>query len=510
MRNTLRRRSLALLALPFSLVSGSVGTSALASASGLALTPTSASSQPAIRVVVDPRVELMTIVFRLAGAPEYSHAEVTSYARDVDAHFSRFKNHPAVVRAKALRESHGISFGDPMALALQLTAPPELAERVPLEPFPHPHTRWTPAEARAFVSDLRGFARDSNLAAFLSAHEPLHKTAIERANAMVRETGVASWFTGFFRRPQGSYVIVVNVLFGSGSFGGLRTPSTVPAATPGTKVTPSVDDFYVVLGTRDVDGAGLPAYPPSCASVVAHEFAHTFVSPIVTANLSKLMPAAERIYPLVRSQMELQAYGPGETILHESIVRACSVRFAAGRGTEAGRRQAAFEHERGFRAVPMLADLLAEYERDRASYPTLESFAPRLVTFFEEYSRAAEAEAAAIDAERGAKLAAGTGPTVLAMVPAEGAEVEAESVTALVVTFDRPMRHMAVMTVPGAATPAFSGRPTFDSTNRVLTIPCRLEPGTAYALQLNSEQNMLMTDEQGNPLKPVTWRFRTK
>ncbi len=435
-----------------------------------------------------------------------------AYARDVDAHFARFKDHPVVARARELRKARGISFGDPMVLALQLTALPELAERVPLDPFPHPHARWTPADARAFLSDLRAFAREADVAAFLTAHEQLYRTSIERASVMVREAGLAPWLDGFFRRPGTGYVIAINLLLASGSFGGMRVPAAAAgAAAPLTGAVPRAEDFYVVLGTPDVEPGGLPAFPSTRAMVIVHEFAHTFMSPIVEAHLPGLMPAAERIYPLVQNEMERQAYGPGETILHESLVRACTVRYASSRAAEAGRRQAAFERERGFRAVERLADLLGEYEREPARYPTLDAFAPRIVAFFEEYSRAAPAEAAAIQAERRAKLESGNVPKVLTMTPEnDTGDVDAASVTALVVTFDRPMRHMAVVEVPGAAFPKVTGRPGYDPSSRVLTIPCRLEPGTSYALQLNSEKNMVMTDEQGTPLPPVTWRFRTK
>ncbi|MHC5003051.1 MAG: hypothetical protein ACYTJ0_07995, partial [Planctomycetota bacterium] len=40
-----------------------------------------------LRVMVDPRVELMSLIFRLAGSPEYTQGRVPSYAVDADLHF---------------------------------------------------------------------------------------------------------------------------------------------------------------------------------------------------------------------------------------------------------------------------------------------------------------------------------------------------------------------------------------------------------------------------------------
>lgn len=478
---------------------------------GLAAAQSTAASR--IRVVIDPRIELLTIVFRLAGNVEYSHAEVASYAKDVDAHFGRFKDHPAIVRARELNKTRGISFGDPMILALNVTAPPELAERVPLDPFPGSSSRWTPPEARAFLADLRAFARDADVAGFLAAHDRLYGASTQRLEAMVGQAGVFEWIERFFgRRDDRRFVVATSLLMGSGSFGGLRVPVVPPKAGHPPANAPRAEEYWVVLGAAHADPEGMPIFPANQALTLAHEFSHSFVSPLVKAHLPQLLPSAEKIFPPVENEMQRQAYGPGETIIHESLVRACTVRYAWDHGgAEAGRREAAMERERGFLAVDRLADLLAQYANDRARYRELEDFAPRIVAFFEEYSRLAAQEAAAIREERRAKSEAVNAPKVELLVPPNGAEnVEASAVKAITITFDRPMRHMAVVMVPGLAFPKATGRPTYDATSRVLTIPCELEPDTAYGLQLNSEKNMVMTDTQGNFLAPVLWRFRTR
>ena len=55
---------------------------------------------PHVTVSVDPRVELMSILFRLAGNPEYNQGRVPSYVQDVESHFGRFRDHPVVKLAK--------------------------------------------------------------------------------------------------------------------------------------------------------------------------------------------------------------------------------------------------------------------------------------------------------------------------------------------------------------------------------------------------------------------------
>lgn len=460
----------------------------------------------------------MCIVFRLAGYEEYSWAEVAPYAKDVDAHFGRFKEHPVVVRARRLRQELHLGFGDPMILATHITGVPDLAERVPLDPFPPtPASRWTPAEARAFLAELRAFVREADVAGFLAAHDALYRRAVERLEATVRQGSIAEWVDGFFgQRDDRNFVVAISLLNGSGSFG-LKARGFVssPAAGPRPAAGVEAEHLLVVLGASYTDAGGMPAFPSHQAHTLVHEFSHPMVSPVVKAHLRELLPAAEKIWAVVQKEMQRQAYGEPEAILHESLVRACAVRYAVRQaGAEGGQRAAAGERARGFLWVDRLADLLGEYEKDRAKYASLDQFVPRIAAFFDAYSREVANEVAALQAEgKAQKASAATSPKVVATTPGNDAgDVEAASVTTISVTFDRPMRDgaMAVVMVPGLAFPKVTGRPTYDATRRVLTIPCQLQAGTAYGLQLNSEANMVMADEQGNLLVPFLYRFTTK
>src|SRR5690606_17139487 len=60
-----------------------------------------------VTVRVDPRVELMSLIFRLAGNPEYSQAKVPAYAAAADEHFAAHHEHAVVKLARELRRRHG-------------------------------------------------------------------------------------------------------------------------------------------------------------------------------------------------------------------------------------------------------------------------------------------------------------------------------------------------------------------------------------------------------------------
>ena len=99
-----------------------------------------------IEVSVDPRIELFSIIFRVAGNPEYRRGILSAYVDDADRHFEPFRNYSAILLAQKLRSAHGIDYDAPMSLANHLTSVPELEERIPRPATRRvPHVRGFPA-----------------------------------------------------------------------------------------------------------------------------------------------------------------------------------------------------------------------------------------------------------------------------------------------------------------------------------------------------------------------------
>src|SRR5262245_13191190 len=90
---------------------------------------------------VDLRVELMSIVARLAGYEEYSSNEFKQYVGDVNRHFEKYRQHPVIQFAAKVRQSNGISFDAVMSMAVHLSPPPALTPRVPFT-AQAPDKRW--------------------------------------------------------------------------------------------------------------------------------------------------------------------------------------------------------------------------------------------------------------------------------------------------------------------------------------------------------------------------------
>src|SRR6266705_4984051 len=82
--------------------------------------------EPTLEPHVDPRVELLSIVFRLAGNSEYNMSPLKTYTADIDAYFSPYKDHPAVTLARKLASERDVGFDAVMGMSVRLSSPPAI------------------------------------------------------------------------------------------------------------------------------------------------------------------------------------------------------------------------------------------------------------------------------------------------------------------------------------------------------------------------------------------------
>ena len=342
----------------------------------------------AVPVHVDTRVELLTLVWRLIGASEFNQAQSSSpYAREIEEWFGPARDHEVCGLAKGLRALRGISHNAVPDLALHLTPLPELALRMPLEPWPERlDKRWQGVSIEKFLVALRAFAQETDFLGFVNEHAELYRAAEASLAQQVQDSHVLEWMGEFFGLEAGTHhVAVPGLLCGPSNFGvSVRLPD-------GTL------ELWPVLGSGAWTADGKPRYDAGVIPTIVHEFTHSFANPVVYAHWTTLEPALERLYRPIAAAMSKQAYSSAQTYACESLVRACVTRHAARHGgPEAMRRQIEYEQSRGFAYTGELAELLARYEAERERYPDLGAFAPELARFF-----AAKAEQIPVEAASG-------------------------------------------------------------------------------------------------------------
>lgn len=330
------------------------------------------------RIHVDPRVELLSLIFRLAGNSEYNQARVQSYAEDAERQFGRFRDHPVVALAAKLRNTQGVSYDACMGMAVHLTDAGDLRFRTPLVPWPESlDRRWTVQSGNDFLAAARQFVKDTGFNDFMAKHRALYQTTESRITALLDQQAHLEWFRDFFgEKPNAAFTVIPGMLNGGCCYGAHF------------RAAGGREELFCLLGVWQTDARGLPEFTRGMVGTVVHEFGHAYANPLIDRHWRELRAPARILYQPVAQKMRSQAYGEPATMLRESLVRACGVRYARRyEGTTAASEAIRLEKSRGFLWIQELSDLLGDYEAHRDRYPTLEALAPRLVAFFHDYAQ---------------------------------------------------------------------------------------------------------------------------
>ena len=330
-----------------------------------------------IQVQVDRRVELISILWRLAEAKEYTLAPSGPYLKAVDTHFRKHADHPAVRAVKALRSQHSISFNAPVALAVHLD-PKTLQPRVPLAPFPDRlDSRWRNAPIQEFLDQARAFAEDTGFDGFF-AGQAKHLKAVEaRYRKALKGRDPLAWCQGFFGPKRKVKVVVTpGMLCGPNGYGA----SVILA--DGT------EELRPILGISKVDAKGLPVLgnPVDLAGFLQHEIAHAYANPAVDENAKVLEAVGQRLWQPVAEAMGKQAYANWKVMLYETLVRASTVLYLKDRFGEPAAAAAQADHKgRSFLWIAEVVQALEGYRKQDRPPRNLVAFVPKLVPVLERW-----------------------------------------------------------------------------------------------------------------------------
>jgi hypothetical protein len=456
-----------------------------------------AANDNAVTVSVDERVELMSIIFRLAGNPEYNQGRLTSYLNDIDSHFGPHREHQVIQTAKKLRQTRGVSFDAVMSMAIHINDAFELQERVPIDdPKSNLDSRWRANEAREFLKQAREFVNDAKGREFFDQHRELYELTATRMQTMLKENADLAWFESFFgARPTARFMLVPGPVNRGQAYG------------PSIRLANGDEELFAIIGVWQIDDKGLPKFDRGVLPTVIHEFCHSFVNHLVDQHEDALRPAGETLYPLVAQQMKRQAYGNWLTMMRESVVRAAVICYLQAHDAEAARVQMEDDKQRGFVWMPKLVALLDEYQNDRNTWGSFDSFMPRIVKFFNESAPGMAEEIRKAEAE-----ADGQRPKVVAVTPQLGAENVDPSTGFIIITFDRPMNtggHSLMFGQGGKDAFPKVTFASFDKDGLVFTIKVQLEPNRRYEFFLNGDRGGNFKAADGPPLKQTPVQFST-
>jgi uncharacterized protein DUF4932 len=269
-------------------------------------------------------------------------------------------------------------------------------------------------------------------------------------------------------------------------------------------------ECWQILGHSQTDSAGFAVWGEQTVELLVHEISHAYANPLGDARRAQFESALRRVQQAFGDQMAAQGYTSWLSVLNESLVRATVARYFADRGTpERYHEYLADERGKGWLWLPELADCYATYERERATYPTLEMFMPRVVAYYDSLPERISALKQAYETAR---------PHVVSTsLPAGDTAVLAAEVREIIVRFDRAVRPHRYAVVPVF----INGRPrstqvppppvtavTLDSAGTTARLAVSLEPGQSYAFQLNTPHGFGFRTPDGVPLAPYVIRLR--
>jgi hypothetical protein len=442
---------------------------------------------------VEERVELLSIVFRLAGNPEYNMNTFPTYSADIDRYFAPYKDHLAVRMAHALADKNGVYFDAVMSMAISLSPPPELKPLVAFTPAV-PEPRWGVADAEKFLPLLRDFYRDSKFAEFYAAHQTMYRMAETRFATTLASVDFG-WYPRFYgKAPDLTYHIILGMNNGGGNYG------------PRLVHQDGSMELFSIIGCWTYDDAGNPTYPQNRGylSTIIHEFNHSFVNPAVDDHW-KDFSGGERVYATVADQMNSMAYGDAKTMVDESLVRAAVIVYFLDGGEDGGKvlKRIRLEQRQGLFWMDALVDKLKQYETQRAQYPTFSSYMPQIASFYRDFAPHVTTEATAFAAKSAHVV--GMGPFAN-----QSQDVDA-SIQTITVVVDRPLDPGAGYSIHygtgGSEHFPVKGEPTFGDGGLRILLPVQLKPNQTYSFVLTP---MAFATPDGYPLVSYTVEFKTK
>lgn len=331
-------------------------------------------SQPvSLRPQVDKRVELMSILARLANYEEYSQQTYPAYVADIEHHFSPYKNHTAVVYMRDLRARRQIGYDAVMSYAIQLGSSPDLQPIVAFEDH-LPDSRWTVDDANQLTSLVKQFYKDAHCDEFFQQQTKRYQSAEIRFAEVIHQIDLP-WFQRYYgQTPTQAFRLVIGLGNGGGNYG------------PHLRMKDDSQMVYAIMGTWSTDSTGMAQYRSAdYLPTVIHEFNHSFVNPLIDQCAPELAAYADTIYARVQEPMNQQAYGSGRTMLYESLVRASVVMYVQEHNPDgqSALEQVRDEQHHAFVWTDTLTGLLRQYTAHRARYPTLQSFMPEHTAFYQ-------------------------------------------------------------------------------------------------------------------------------
>jgi len=336
-----------------------------------------ALAQQKVSSTVDRRVELFSIIFRLAGNPEYNMKMDKNYVADIGTYFNKYNNEPVISFARQLASDKNMGFSKVMFLAVAVEYKNNRFSFIKTSQN-NLSGKWDKSDALKFVELANDFYKTSAFETFFSAHQKYYTEAAAQFDGSVSEFD-QNWYLDYY----GEHAIDYQVVLGLGDGGANYGPSVMPINQKKL--------VYAIMGSWTF-AEGKPLFHKEVyLPYLIHEFNHSFIDHLLDEPKleQQLKTSGETLLQAQKEPMRLEGYEDWHSLINESLVRASVVRYMIDHhySDEAVQEEVAKQTGKGFLWTKDLVALLGEYESSRSQYPTFQSFYPRINSFFDKTAR---------------------------------------------------------------------------------------------------------------------------
>ena len=317
---------------------------------------------------VSETVELIGLIFRLAGSPGYYNGcNVPSVAESADSYFAHMTNHKAVSLAKSYQQ-RGVAYDAVTGYANQLIfyKPDKIVFATNYKEGSNTSfDRWSKTMKKEMLSAINDFYKTSHF------HDWFVSTQAEQKQALAAFKSACdidyTWFDTFYgNNNKLASRIILSFMIGSHNNGiSLQRSDGTLLLTP-------------VFGSLSQSGSTIRFGGDT--NLIIHEFSHPYCNPLIDKYWSSISAKAKDIFQTVGEQMAEQAYGQPEIMMYETLVRSCTISYLRTHNQQEWVEPYIVHAEsKGFILVRAVVEALERFENESEKYKNLEGFMPEII-----------------------------------------------------------------------------------------------------------------------------------
>ncbi|MBQ0053110.1 MAG: DUF4932 domain-containing protein [Bacteroidales bacterium] len=328
-----------------------------------------------IEVIIDERIELTSIAFRLAGAKEYVTDCAPTYLKEVDDYFSKYKNHPLIKYIKELRDNEQLNIGYSnvaySALLFDIReghVKPNFNKDSELPKYKY----WPKDSFLKYLKLLDEFYVYTKFEWFWNKHEESRNTSKKEAEEVINNNMLdLHWFEEFFAQSPKQIYMYLALANGQHNYGGIN--DTNP------------ERIELIIGCNcEIDGA--PTINRAMMDVIPHELCHSCGDSVARTIIPQIISSFNMIYPYICQQTK--SFGYGDNNPEVAALESLTELFANVYLSHIGYKYIGYVIARDdFRGYLWMADALRfmkNFLENREQYPSIVEFLPQLVAYYNE------------------------------------------------------------------------------------------------------------------------------